>query len=114
MPLFRVHTHDVGADPRFHRHAGDARFFLREPGEPWDVIISEPSNPWITGVSNLFTREYFRDVKGRLAPDGIFCQWAQLYELSPANVKTTGFPVTPAAAMPVVNGCRKQDRKSVV
>ena len=39
-------------------------------------------------MSNLFTREYFRSVKTRLAADGIFCQWAQLYEMAPWNIKT--------------------------
>ena len=56
--------------------------------DQFDVIISQPSNPWITGVSNLFTREYFQDIKARLRDDGIFCQWAQLYEMAPWNIKT--------------------------
>ena len=67
---------------------GDGRNFLTQRRDRFDVIISQPSNPWITGVSNLFTREYFRDVRARLADDGVFCQWAQLYEMSPFNIKT--------------------------
>lgn len=67
---------------------GDGRNFLSQRSDRFDVIISEPSNPWITGVSNLFTREYFQDIKRRLAPGGLFCQWAQLYEMAPWNVKT--------------------------
>src|SRR5260370_36284389 len=51
-------------------------------------MISEPSNPWITGVSNLFTRDYWTLAKARLTDDGVFCQWAQLYELAPRNIKT--------------------------
>ncbi len=66
---------------------GDGRNFLGQRTDRFDVIVSEPSNPWITGVSNLFTREYFEAVKARLAPDGVFCQWAQLYEMAPWNVK---------------------------
>jgi tetratricopeptide (TPR) repeat protein len=46
------------------------------------VIISEPSNPWITGISNLFTQEYFRIVDSRLEPDGVVCQWFHLYGMS--------------------------------
>ena len=49
----------------------------------YDVIISEPSNPWIAGVNNLFTMEFYRRVQTHLEPDGVFCQWIQLYELSP-------------------------------
>jgi hypothetical protein len=67
---------------------GDGRNFLTQRTDKFDVIVSQPSNPWLTGVSNLFTREYFRDIKRRLAPGGIFCQWAQLYELAPWNIKT--------------------------
>ena len=70
------------------------------PDDRYDVIVSEPSNPWITGVSNLFTIDYWKLAKSRLADDGVFCQWAQLYELSPVNIKTllrsfaTVFPYT--------------------
>ena len=60
----------------------DARAVLSRPSPPWDVIISEPSNPWITGVSNLFTLEYWELGRQRLGPDGIFCQWVQLYGLA--------------------------------
>jgi spermidine synthase len=66
---------------------GDGRNFLSQRSDQFDVIISQPSNPWITGVSNLFTREYFQDIKARLRDDGIFCQWAQLYEMAPWNIK---------------------------
>jgi hypothetical protein len=67
---------------------GDGRNFLTQRRDRFDVIVSQPSNPWITGVSNLFTREYFRAIRGRLTDDGLFCQWAQLYEMSPWNIKT--------------------------
>ena len=53
----------------------------------YDVIIGEPSNPWLTGVSDLFTADHFRIAKRKLRPDGIYCEWVQLYELSPENVK---------------------------
>jgi spermidine synthase len=73
--------------PRVTARVGDGRNFLGQRRDLFDVIISEPSNPWITGVSNLFTREYFQSIKSRLADDGIFCQWAQLYEMAPWNIK---------------------------
>ena len=66
----------------------DGRNFLASSPRQYDVIISEPSNPWITGVSDLFTTDHFRITKQRLREGGIYCQWVQLYELSPANIKT--------------------------
>ncbi|MCP4809060.1 MAG: hypothetical protein GY913_13415 [Proteobacteria bacterium] len=69
-------------DPRTQLVADDARAVLSRPGEPFDVIISEPSNPWITGVSNLFTLEYWRLGRARLSDGGVFCQWIQLYGLA--------------------------------
>ncbi|MCC6749441.1 MAG: fused MFS/spermidine synthase [Deltaproteobacteria bacterium] len=75
------------AHPRIRVVADDGRNFLAAGSEPYDVIVNEPSNPWITGVSNLFTREYFEIGRRRLKPDGIFCTWVQVYELSPRNIK---------------------------
>jgi spermidine synthase len=80
-------NHRPTENPKVRAIAGDGRNFLSQRRDLYDVIISQPSNPWITGVSNLFTREYFQSVKSRLAQDGIFCQWAQLYEMAPWNIK---------------------------
>ncbi|MSP61100.1 MAG: hypothetical protein EXR72_12295 [Myxococcales bacterium] len=81
-------NHQPGKNPKVNVLVGDGRNFLTQGDDTYDVIISEPSNPWITGVSNLFTRDYWQLAKRRLADDGVFCQWAQLYELSPGNIKT--------------------------
>ena len=79
-----------------HRPAEDARstlvvddgrnFLLRQPEGRFDVIISEPSNPWMTGAASLFTEDFFAIATTRLAPDGVFLQWLQLYELGPENI----------------------------
>ncbi|HXU61129.1 MAG TPA: fused MFS/spermidine synthase [Polyangia bacterium] len=86
--FFENDNHKPLQNPKVTARVGDGRNFLTQRKDKFDVIVSEPSNPWLTGVSNLFTREYFRDVKRRLAPNGIFCQWAQLYEMAPWNIKT--------------------------
>jgi spermidine synthase len=86
-------NHRPTENPRVKAIAGDGRNFLSQRRDLYDVIISQPSNPWITGVSNLFTREYFQSVKSRLADDGIFCQWAQLYEMAPWNIKAIYRPL---------------------
>jgi spermidine synthase len=70
-------------DPRATIRVADARAYLARDPHTWDVIISEPSNPWLTGVSNLFTREYWEIGKSRLKPQGVYCQWVQLYALPP-------------------------------
>ncbi len=75
-------------DPRTRLLVGDARAVLQDAGPAYDVIVSEPSNPWITGVSNLFTREYWSLGKARLAPGGVFCQWIQLYGLHPRELRS--------------------------
>ncbi|MDQ3031436.1 MAG: hypothetical protein M3Y87_03395 [Myxococcota bacterium] len=74
--------------PRLEIINDDGRNYLASTDRQYDVIISEPSNPWITGVSDLFTTDHFRITKQRLRPGGIYCQWVQLYELSPENIKT--------------------------
>src|SRR6185369_13188203 len=65
-----------------------------------DVIISEPSNPWLSGVANLFTREYFEAGAAHLNPGGLFCQWLQIYEMRPTEVAT--LLATFAEAFPTV------------
>lgn len=81
-------SHHPSRDPRVRVLIGDGRNFMTQSNRRYDVIISEPSNPWIAGVSSLFTTDYWRLARSRLADDGVFCQWAQLYELSQTNVKS--------------------------
>ncbi|MBN1627993.1 MAG: fused MFS/spermidine synthase [Deltaproteobacteria bacterium] len=59
----------------------DGRNHLELTHEKYDVIISEPSNPWMAGLANLFTLDYFKTVKGRLSDNGIFVQWFYSYEM---------------------------------
>lgn len=74
-------------DPRLRMIANDGRNFIYTTGEKFDVIVSEPSNPWLTGVANLFTLEYFKRGADCLTEDGLFSQWLQIYEMSPEDVK---------------------------
>ncbi len=79
---------NVLENPRVRVRQVDARTWLARPGPSYDVIISEPSNPWITGVSNLFTREHFEAGRRRLSGLGFFCQWVHSYYMSPDNLRT--------------------------
>lgn len=74
-------------DPRTTLVVRDARALLARSPTTWDVIVSEPSNPWISGVSSLFTLEYWELVRSRLRPDGIACQWLQLYGMGPDELR---------------------------
>ena len=59
----------------------DARSGLQLDRNTYDVIVSEPSNPWIAGIATLYTPEFFRIARSRLSDSGVFCQWIQLYQL---------------------------------
>jgi len=75
-------------DPRVRVILDDGRNYLSATRERYDVIVSEPSNPWMTGVSNLFTRDFFRAARERLSPTGRLLQWVQLYELDAAGLES--------------------------
>lgn len=77
---FSEYTHNVLNDPRLNHVIADGRNYLQNSPEKYDVIISEPSNPWISGEESLFTREFFEIVRDHLNEDGVFCQWAPMYE----------------------------------
>jgi spermidine synthase len=68
------------SDPRSHIHLEDAKTFFSLQNRDYDIIIAEPSNPWVSGVASLFSEEFYRTVPSYLAPDGLFVQWLQLYE----------------------------------
>jgi spermidine synthase len=62
-------------DPRARVRIGDGRNHLRHSGRDYDVIVSQPSNPWISGSAALFTREFFQELRAHLRPGGIACVW---------------------------------------
>jgi hypothetical protein len=63
----------------------DARSFLQRTSKSFDMIISEPSNPWMDGVAGLYTVEHFEASKRRLKQGGIYVQWVQTYNLEPQD-----------------------------
>ena len=79
---FVLYNDDALGDPRSRLHVEDARTFLQMTDHTYDVIISEPSNPWVAGMGNLFSREYYEEARGHLKPGGVMVQWVQTYELS--------------------------------
>ena len=75
-------------DPRAKLIIDDARTFLRVTPNRYDMIVSEPSHPWVPGVANLFTQEFFELGRERLNDDGIFVQWVQIYQLSTESLRS--------------------------
>jgi len=69
------------ADPRGAILIDDAKTFFATRNRYYDILISEPSNPWVSGVSSLFTREFYQRIRSHLNPGGILVQWFQLYEI---------------------------------
>ena len=68
-------------DPRVAVHHEDAKTFNQVTDEKYDVIIGQPTNPWISGVAGVFSREHFEACRERLAPGGLVLQWIQAYEM---------------------------------
>jgi spermidine synthase len=86
-PFFEALSGRVRRDPRFEMVFRDGRTHLLRTRDLYDVVVSEPSNPWITGVANLFTREFYTTALARLAPGGVFGQWFHYYRFEPEDVK---------------------------
>src|SRR5216110_1579601 len=79
--FFQAVNGSVLARPDVRVVIDDARSALQLDRQRYDVIVSEPSNPWVAGVATLYTPQFFRIARTRLADDGVFCQWIQLYQL---------------------------------
>ena len=75
-------------NPRVKVILDDGRNYLHfKPPDSYDIIVSEPSNPWVAGVSGLFTDEFFADAREKLRPGGVFCQWFHYYSLSMDHIR---------------------------
>jgi len=86
--LFVADNRHALADPRTRLIVGDGRSHLALGRGTYDVLISEPSNPWMAGVAALFTQEFLLAARSRLAPGGLVCQWAHAYDISAADLRS--------------------------
>ncbi|MBX3413758.1 MAG: fused MFS/spermidine synthase [Pirellulales bacterium] len=75
-------NHRPHESDRFEMVIGDGRTYVQGTDKKFDLIISEPSNPWMAGVSALFTSEYFRAARERLNKGGVLAQWMQTYHFT--------------------------------
>jgi spermidine synthase len=81
-PDQRLSQEQIDKQARFSIIFGDGRTAVQGSSKKFDLIISEPSNPWIAGVSNLFTREFFQAARQRLTDGGVLAQWIQAYNFT--------------------------------
>jgi spermidine synthase len=79
---------DVLDNPRVHLRFGDAREVLMTTRERYDIIFSEPSNPYRAGLASFYTRDFYAAAAARLAEGGLFLQWLQAYEVDDETVDT--------------------------
>jgi spermidine synthase len=82
--LFGARVARAYDDPRSHLVFDDARTFFASGARRYQVIVSEPSNPWVSGVAGLFTREFYAFLRRQLDDGGLLVQWVQSYELDDA------------------------------
>jgi spermidine synthase len=79
---------NVLSNPKVHVEIGDARELMLTRRAKYDLIVSEPSNPYRAGVSSLFTKEFYDVVASHLEEGGLFLQWTQLYEIDSVTLRT--------------------------
>jgi len=84
--IFRAHNFDAIHNPRVTIHLDDARHFLATDKTKYDIIVSEPSNLFVSGMVNLFTAEFYKSVKEHLNPGGVFFQWIHYYRVAPDDL----------------------------
>ena len=86
--FFEKVNRNVLDDPRVNMIVNDGRNFLNFTNRKYDVIISEPSNIWLAGIANLFSKDFYQICRQHLNPNGYICQWSHIYYMSPQDVKT--------------------------
>ncbi len=91
---------NVLADRKVRIASGDAREVLLGSRDRYDIIFSEPSNPYRAGVASLYTREFYQAVSERLERGGMFAQWVQMYSIDAETART--IYATLSAAFPHV------------
>ncbi|MFC0356470.1 spermidine synthase [Pseudofulvimonas gallinarii] len=94
--LFMPRVHRAYGDPRSAIVIDDAKAWFASRGRQYDIIISEPSNPWVSGVGALFSTEFYEFIPQQLKADGLFVQWVQLYEVDDRLVSSVLNALTPA------------------
>jgi predicted membrane-bound spermidine synthase len=110
--LFQEHNDHVFENPRFHLFLEDAKSFLKISDQKYDIIVSEPSNPWMAGVAAVFSVEFYKSCAERLAEGGVMVQWVQITETSDETLQTMIKTFT--TVFPFVSVWRSQERDIIL
>ena len=84
--LFGAHVAPAFSDPRSRIVIDDAKSYFARGNNRYDIIVSEPSNPWVSGVSSLFTEEFYARLSRYMNDGGVLCQWLHTYEMDAATL----------------------------
>lgn len=107
--FFDDYSHTALSDERVNLIIADGRHFLQKTDNLYDLISSEPSNPWLSGSSKLFTKEFFTLMKNRTKDDGIVIQWINMYAIDVTGLSSIikayldVFPFVAAFGVPLSN-----------
>lgn len=85
---FSRHNYNALEDPRLKLVVDDGRIHLANSSKRYDVIVSQPSVPWMGSAANLYTREFYEAARNHLTEEGIISQWIQAYNMAPEDLKT--------------------------
>jgi predicted membrane-bound spermidine synthase len=85
-PLFEASNRGALGSPKTRVVRSDAYRALLRSDARYHVIVSEPSNPWVTGVEMLYSVEFLAAARTRLEPGGVYAQWIHTYETDDATV----------------------------
>lgn len=88
LPHFSETNRDLARQPNVRLIRADGMHFVRRPGEPYDLIVSDLFLPWRTGEAWFYTAEHFQRARARLSHHGLFCQWIPLYQIDPASLRS--------------------------
>lgn len=97
-PFFEKENYGVVHDPRTQVICDDGRHFIRTTREKFDVITSDPIDPWVKGCAALYTKEYFEMCRSHLNPGGVLALWVPFYQSNEESVRSliaTFFTVFP-------------------
>ena len=107
--LFGARVRLAYDDPRNHLQIEDAKSYFSFHKKKYDLIISEPSNPWVSGVSGLFSKEFFSHVREYLNEDGLLVQWLHLYEIDTPLIASIMNALAPNFSDYVIYGANSAD-----
>ncbi|MGB0583076.1 MAG: methyltransferase domain-containing protein, partial [Limisphaerales bacterium] len=86
--FFASINNGVMKNPKHSVLIDDAKSYLHTTEKTFDIIVSQPSNPWMAGIPGLYSSEYYQQCARKMKPGGLMCQWVQQYEIGKDAIET--------------------------